>query len=40
MLSNCDNGELLTRYGPKYNWDALKQKALLGLTVEVDSLFP
>ena len=40
MLSNCDSGELLTRYGPKYNWDALKQKALLGLTAEVGNLFP
>ena len=40
MLSDCDSGELLTRYGPKYNWDALKQKSLLALAAEVGVLFP
>jgi hypothetical protein len=40
MLTDCTNGELLTRYGPKYNWDQLKQKALLGLVNEVEKIFP
>ena len=40
ILTDCNAEELFTRYGPKYNWDSQKHKALQGLVEETDRLFP
>jgi hypothetical protein len=39
-LRDCCDEELFTKYGPKYNWDSLKTRALHNLVDEVNKLFP
>jgi hypothetical protein len=40
VTEDCQNEELFTNYGPSYNWDFLKQRALTALRVEIKNLFP
>ena len=40
IIEECEEEELFTRYGSKYNWDAIKQKALTGLKIDIKKLFP
>jgi hypothetical protein len=40
ILKECRNVELFTRYGPCYNWDALKQQSLDGLVEDLRAKFP
>ena len=39
-LRDCCDEELFTKYGPKYNWDSLKTRALHNLVDEVNKRFP
>ncbi len=40
VTEDCHNEELFTNYGPSYNWDFLKQRALTRLQEEIKILFP
>ena len=40
VTEDCQNEELFTNYGPSYNWDFLKQRALTALREEMKNLFP
>ena len=40
IIEECEEEELFTRYGSKYNWDSIKQKALTGLITDIVNLFP
>ena len=35
LTKDCRNEELFTKYGDKYNWDSVKQKALLGAIYKI-----
>jgi hypothetical protein len=39
-LRDCSDEELFTKYGPKYNWDPIKTRALHKLIDEVEERFP
>jgi hypothetical protein len=40
VLRDCCDEELFTKYGSKYNWDALKERALRRLVDDVNERFP